>query len=58
LWSTLFARGELMAARDHVAQALALYDPDRHASLADVYGNHDACRVCPRARRLGARALR
>jgi predicted ATPase len=45
LWSTLFARGELMAARDHVAQAVALYDPDRHASLADVYGNHDAA-VC------------
>ena len=45
LWSTLFARGELMAARDHVAQAVALYDPDRHASLAAVYGNHDAA-VC------------
>jgi predicted ATPase len=45
LWSTLFARGELMATRDHVAQAIALYDPDRHASLADVYGNHDAA-VC------------
>ena len=45
LWSTLFARGDLMATRDHVAQAIALYDPDRHASLADVYGNHDAA-VC------------
>jgi predicted ATPase len=42
LWATRFARGELEAAADHAAQALALYDPDRHASLAAVYGNHDA----------------
>jgi predicted ATPase/DNA-binding winged helix-turn-helix (wHTH) protein len=42
LWATRFARGELQAVGDHVAQALALYDPDRHASLAAVYGNHDA----------------
>lgn len=45
LWATLFARGELVAARDHVAEAVALYDPDRHASLAALYGNHDAA-VC------------
>jgi predicted ATPase/DNA-binding winged helix-turn-helix (wHTH) protein len=45
LWSTLFARGELMAAQDHVDQAVALYEPERHASLAAVYGNHDAA-VC------------
>jgi predicted ATPase/DNA-binding winged helix-turn-helix (wHTH) protein len=41
LWATRFARGELGAALDHVTQALALYDPDRHAALAAVYGNHD-----------------
>jgi predicted ATPase/DNA-binding winged helix-turn-helix (wHTH) protein len=45
LWATLFARGELVAAREHVSQALALYDPDRHMSLAAVYGNHDPA-VC------------
>jgi predicted ATPase/DNA-binding winged helix-turn-helix (wHTH) protein len=45
LWATLFARGELVAAREHVGQALALYDPDRHMSLAAVYGNHDPA-VC------------
>jgi predicted ATPase/DNA-binding winged helix-turn-helix (wHTH) protein len=42
LWATRFARGELQAVADHVGQALALYDADRHASLAAVYGNHDA----------------
>jgi len=31
-----------VAATGHVAAALALYDPDRHAALAAVYGNHDA----------------
>jgi predicted ATPase/DNA-binding winged helix-turn-helix (wHTH) protein len=45
LWATLFARGELAAARDHAARAVSLYDLDRHASLAAVYGNHDAA-VC------------
>jgi predicted ATPase/DNA-binding winged helix-turn-helix (wHTH) protein len=45
LWATLFARGELVAARDHAAEAVALYDPDRHAALAAVYGNHDPA-VC------------
>ena len=41
LWATRFARGELGAVADHVTEALALYDPDRHASLAGLYGNHD-----------------
>jgi len=44
-WATLFARGELPAARDHAARAVGLYDPDQHASLAAVYGNHDPA-VC------------
>jgi DNA-binding winged helix-turn-helix (wHTH) protein/predicted ATPase len=41
LWTSLFSLGELVAARDHVARGLALYDPDRHASMAVIYG-HDA----------------
>jgi predicted ATPase/DNA-binding winged helix-turn-helix (wHTH) protein len=45
LWSTLFARGDLVAAREHATCAVALYDLDRHASLAAVYGNHDPA-VC------------
>lgn len=45
LWATHFARGELAAARDHAARALALYDHERHAGLAAVYGNHDPA-VC------------
>jgi predicted ATPase len=44
-WATRFARGELTAVGEHVAQALALYDAERHASLAASYGNHDAA-VC------------
>jgi predicted ATPase len=45
LWAILFARGELVAARDHAARAVGLYDQQRHASLAAVYGNHDPA-VC------------
>ena len=45
LWATRFARGELMPVGEHVGQALALYDADRDASLAAVYGNHDPA-VC------------
>ena len=41
MWATRFARGELESAAGHATEALALYDPDRHASLAAVYGNHD-----------------
>ncbi len=45
LWATGFARGELGEARDHAARAVRLYDPERHASLAAVYGHHDPA-VC------------
>jgi len=41
LWAARFARGDLVDAAGHVAEGLALYHPDRHASLAAVYGNHD-----------------
>ena len=57
LWATRFARGELVAAGDMSAEALALYDPDRDASLAAVYGDHDRPSAA-RSRRLGARARR
>jgi hypothetical protein len=40
LWTSHFLRGELVAVRDHVAQCIALYDPERDAFLASVYGNH------------------
>lgn len=42
LWTPLFLQGELSLARDHVTQGIALYDADRHASLAALYGDHDA----------------
>jgi predicted ATPase/class 3 adenylate cyclase len=37
-WSYFFL-GELQRAREHLERALALYDHDRHSSLAFVYGN-------------------
>jgi predicted ATPase len=55
LWATHFARGELLAAREHTAQGGRLYDAGRHASLAAVYGNHDpgVCALAHRAWTLG-----
>lgn len=55
LWATRFARGELLEAREHAAQGRSLYDVDRHASLAAVYGNHDpgVCALAHRAWVLG-----
>ncbi len=41
LWTSFFSLGELPAAHDHIRQGLALYDVDRHASMASAYG-HDA----------------
>ena len=46
LWLTELYRGELPAAWDHAARGIALYDPDSHAGLASVYGNHDAGMCC------------
>jgi DNA-binding winged helix-turn-helix (wHTH) protein/tetratricopeptide (TPR) repeat protein len=54
LWTSHFLRGELTAARDHVADGIALYDREQHAFLASMYGNHDPG-VCGRV--LGAWAL-
>jgi predicted ATPase len=42
LWVTQLSRGELVAAYDHAAHGIALDDPDSHAALASMYGNHDA----------------
>ncbi len=41
VWATRFAQGDLLAARDHAATGVALYEVDRDASLAATYGNHD-----------------
>jgi DNA-binding winged helix-turn-helix (wHTH) protein/predicted ATPase len=54
LWLTDLCRGELPAAWDHAARGIALYDPDSHAGLASVYGNHDAGTCC---RMMGAWTL-
>ena len=35
---TLFWRGEFVSARAHLEQAIALYDPQQHSSLAFTYG--------------------
>ena len=42
---TLFSLGELVQARQHLEQALALYNPEQHRSHAFLYG-HDAGAVC------------
>jgi predicted ATPase len=54
LWLTELCRGEPAVAYDHAARGIALYDPDSHAGLASVYGNHDAGTCC---RTIGAWAL-
>jgi predicted ATPase/class 3 adenylate cyclase len=41
-WMTRCALGELAVAQGHVEEGLGLYDLDRHASSAFVYGGHDA----------------
>jgi DNA-binding winged helix-turn-helix (wHTH) protein/predicted ATPase len=46
LWLTELCRGELPTAWHHAARGIALYDPDSHAGLASVYGNHDAGMCC------------
>ena len=56
LWATRFARGELLAARDHTVHGFDLYEPERHAPLAAIYGNHDPG-VCALGHRAWALAL-
>src|SRR5262249_11510388 len=40
--SVEFFLGRLVEARDHLARAIALYDPDRHAPHAAIFGEHPA----------------
>jgi predicted ATPase len=46
LWPTLFYLGELAAARGHLEQGMALYDPQQHRSHAFLYGGHDPGECC------------
>ena len=46
LWPTLFYLGELTAARGHLEQGMALYDPQQHRSHVLLYGGHDPGVCC------------
>jgi class 3 adenylate cyclase/predicted ATPase len=46
LWATLFWSGEFAAARAHLEQGRALYDPQQHRSDALLYGGHDPGVCC------------
>ena len=46
LWTSLFAGGELAAARTHQEQGLRLYDPQRHRAHAALYSGHDPGVCC------------
>jgi len=41
LWATLVWSGEFAAARAHLEQGRALYDPQQHHAHARLYGGHD-----------------
>ncbi len=47
LGCSLFSLGEIVSARAHLEQSLALYDPQEHRSLAFVYGQDPGmCSLC------------
>ena len=48
LWATLLWSGEFAAARPHLEQGRALYDPQQHHAHALLYGGHDpgVCCLC------------
>jgi predicted ATPase len=46
LWATLFWSGEFAAARAHLEQGRALYDPQQHRAYALLYGGHDPGVCC------------
>jgi predicted ATPase len=46
LWTSLFSRGELGAARAHQDQGRRLYDPQRHHIYAVLYSGHDPGVCC------------
>ncbi|MBI3797029.1 MAG: AAA family ATPase [Deltaproteobacteria bacterium] len=54
LWATSFWRGELLSARVHAEQGIALYERAQHHSLAFLYGGHDPGGCC---RNFGALTL-
>jgi DNA-binding winged helix-turn-helix (wHTH) protein/predicted ATPase len=56
-WATAFLRGDLDQACSHAAEGLALYEGDRDAPSAAIYGSHDAG-VCARYFQARALALR
>jgi DNA-binding winged helix-turn-helix (wHTH) protein/predicted ATPase len=47
LWATRLVRGLPLKALEHARHGIALYEPDAHAGLAALYGNHDPG-VCAR----------
>ena len=44
-WSTAFSRGAFEETRRHCRTGMTLYDRDRHAGMAAMYGSHDPA-VC------------
>jgi predicted ATPase len=46
LWATLVWSGEFAAARIHLEQGRALYDPQQHCAHALLYGGHDPGVCC------------
>ncbi len=46
LGQTLYSMGEFTPARAHMEQGITLYDPQRHRSLAFLYGEEDAGVAC------------
>jgi predicted ATPase/class 3 adenylate cyclase len=46
LGAVLFSIGELALAREHVEQAITLYDPPKHRALAPIYAGQDPGVVC------------
>jgi class 3 adenylate cyclase/tetratricopeptide (TPR) repeat protein len=46
LWPTLVSMGEVRRALPHLEHGIALYDRERHASYASLYGGHDPGTCC------------
>jgi class 3 adenylate cyclase/predicted ATPase len=46
LWATLTGMGRATAAMEHIESGMALYDRQRHASQAFLYGGHDPDVCC------------
>ena len=41
-WTTAFYRGDFEATLTHASAGTKLYETDRHAGMAEMYGSHDA----------------